>query len=151
MKVEDVMVRAPVMVQPDATIEQAAQTMAREGVGSLIVSDEGRLAGVVTDRDLVVRAIARGVPVDARIDAVMSMNVIALEAHSDVRNAARAFSHHAVRRMPVVDGAHIVGMVSVDDLIVAAAHELGEITKGVTAQLLFPRALDEPAPPARVS
>ncbi len=80
----------------------------------------------------------------------MSMNVIAIEAGSDIRDAVRAFGHHAVRRLPVLNGHHIAGMLTTDDMLVAYAGEIAEITRGVTAQLMFPHAMDEAEPPATI-
>lgn len=148
MKVMEILVRTPVTVTPATTVEEAAKTMAREGVGSLIVVDGGRLAGIVTDRDLVVRALARGFPADARADSVMSMNVVAIDAEADVRDAMKAFGHHAVRRLPVVQGSQVVGLLSLDDLMAAMANQFGELTHGLTAQLMYPHGADEPSPPA---
>ncbi len=150
MNVREYLQRSPVVVQPDETIESAARTMAREGVGTLIVADHGRLVGIVTDRDLVLRALATRTPLDARIDSVMSMNVVAVDADSDVRDALRAFSHHAVRRLPVLDGDTIVGLVSVDEMTIVLAEEFGELVKGLTAQLMFPHAADPVPVPAKV-
>jgi signal-transduction protein with cAMP-binding, CBS, and nucleotidyltransferase domain len=151
MKVEDIVFRPPVTVPPDTTVEAAANAMARAGVGAIIVVEQEHPVGIVTDRDLVVRVLAKHLPSDARIDSVMSMNVIAMEASSDVRDAVRAFGHHAVRRLPVVKAGRVVGMLTFDDLVVHLAQEFGEVTKGVTAQLMFPHAFDEPAAPATVT
>ncbi len=150
MKVKDFLQRSPVVLAPDETIESAARTMAREGVGTLIVAEAGRLIGVVTDRDLVVRGLATRTSVDARVDSVMSMDVVALEADSDIRDAVRAFGQHAVRRLPVLDNGQIVGLVSVDQMMVVLAEEFGEMIKGVSAQLMFPHATDPAPVPARV-
>lgn len=150
MKIEELTVRPPVTASPDTTIHQAAQLMARQAVGSLIITEGDHLVGIVTDRDLVVRAIARNLPLDARVDDVMSMNVIALDAGADVRDALRAFGHHAVRRLPIVDHGKVSGLLSLDDLVVAIASQFGEVTQGLTAQLLFPHAFDEASHPATV-
>jgi CBS domain containing-hemolysin-like protein len=72
--------------------------------------------------------------------------VVAVDASADVRRAVSVFASHPVRRLPVVDGHDVVGMLTVDDLLVAFGHEINELTTGITAQLLFGHA--EPAPPA---
>ncbi len=150
MKIEELVLRPPVLVSPDSTIREAAEVMGRQGVGAVMVADGGGLLGIVTDRDLVTRVLAKRVRDDARIDSVMSMNVVAIDARSDVRDAVRAFGHHAVRRLPVLNGSHIVGMLTIDDMLVAYTSEFAEITRGVTAQLLFPHAMDAANPPAVV-
>lgn len=142
MKVREITARPPVTIAPAATIAEAADIMAAHGVGALVVMDGAHLVGVVTDRDLVVRGLARSLPADARVDAVMSMNVVAIDADADVRDALAAFGHHAVRRLPVVYGREVTGVLSLDDLVVAMADQFGELTRGLTAQLLFPHAGD---------
>lgn len=150
MKVEEMALRAPVTAPPETTIHHAAQLMARQAVGALIITEGERLLGIVTDRDLIVRAIAKNLPLDTRVDDVMSMNVIALDAGADIRDALRAFGHHAVRRLPVVAEGRVSGMLALDDLVVALAGQFAEVTQGLTAQLLFPHAFDEATPPAVV-
>ena len=90
------------------SIADVAATMARQGVGCVVIVEHGRLLGIVTDRDLVVRGVARALPLDSRIDAVMSMDVIAIDRDADIRSAIASFGHHAVRRMPVVDGHRVM-------------------------------------------
>ena len=145
MIVRDLTSKAPVTLPVDASIEAAARLMDHQAVGAIIVVDGDRPVGVVTDRDLVVRGLARRVPFDGRIDSVMSPGVVVLDADADVRSAIATFASHPFRRAPVVDGATIVGMVTVDDLVVALSRMLGELTTGVAAQLLFGHA--EPTPP----
>jgi CBS domain-containing protein len=114
------------------------------------VTEGGTVVGIVTDRDLVVRGLADRVPPDGRIDAVMTTHVVAVDVDSDVRDVIRTFGHHAVRRLPLVSGRHLVGIVTVDDLLVAMTDEIGLLTRGITAQLLFPHAGDEPQRPVPV-
>jgi signal-transduction protein with cAMP-binding, CBS, and nucleotidyltransferase domain len=147
MNVGDVVTRPPVTLPPEATLRHAAQVMAAEGVGSLIIVDHGRVAGIVTDRDMVVRAMARGYEPDARIDSVMSTDVVAVDATTELLNAIRAFDHHAVRRLPVVHNEQIVGVLSVDQVVVSLVTQLAETTHGLAGQLIFPRRA-EPSPPA---
>ncbi len=157
MKVRNVVIRPPVTVRVDETLSAAARRMAEEGVGSLVVVDHQRPVGMVTDRDLVVRAMAKDVPGDGRVDSVMSMGLVAIDADADVRDAVAIFASHAVRRLPVVSHDRVVGVVTVDDLVVALtadvadrSQELAEVTRGLVAQIMFPHAGREPAKPAGV-
>ena len=97
------------------------------------------------------RALARYLPLDTRVDSIMSMNVIALDAGADVRDAMRAFSLHAVRRLPIVDHGKVTGLLALDDVIVVLSKQFGDVTQGLAAQLLFPHAFDEASPPATVA
>ena len=151
MKIEEITMRPPVTARPDTTIHQAAQLMARHAVGSLIITEGEKPIGIVTDRDLVVRSVARNLPLDTRVDDVMTMNVIALDAGVDVRDATRAFGQHAVRRLPIVHDGKVCGLLSLDDLVVALVGQLSDVTHGLTAQLLFPHAFDEAGHPATLA
>jgi signal-transduction protein with cAMP-binding, CBS, and nucleotidyltransferase domain len=150
MKVADLSARPAVTIQPSSTVAQTAALMSRVGVGSVVVVDGDQLVGIVTDRDLVVRSLAKHLPADARIDSVMSMNVIAVDRHADIRDAIALFHHHAVRRMPVVDGDQVVGLISLDDMMVALSKVYADVTHGLTAQLVFPHGNDEADVPAIV-
>lgn len=143
MKVADLSARPAVTVAPEATVAESAALMARTGVGCLVVVDHDRLVGIVTDRDLVVRGLAKHVPADSRVDSLMTTHVVAVDRHADIRDAIASFHHHAVRRMPVVDGDQVVGLVSLDDLIVTLSKVFGDVTHGLTAQLVFPHGSDE--------
>jgi CBS domain-containing protein len=148
MQARDAVRKLPETIEVHRTIAEAAQQMDAAAVGALVVVDAGVPVGIVTDRDLVVRAVARRYPLDGRIDSVMSMGVIAIDADADLRHAIDLFSHHAVRRLPVVDHDTMCGMITVDDVVIDLAHDLEEATKPLTAQVLFGHA--EPAPPARM-
>jgi CBS domain-containing protein len=148
MKVRDLVVRQPVMIDAATPITAAATLMGGDGVGSLIVTDGGRPVGVVTDRDIVLRGVARGVPSDARIDSLMSMGVTSVSGDADVSELIHVFGTHAVRRVPVIDGDEVIGLVSLDDMMIQLTTQLGDLTRGLTAQVLFPHAGDEAPPPA---
>lgn len=150
MRIDRLMVREPVTVAPATTIRRAAQLMAEHGVGSLVVTEHERVVGIVTDRDLVTRALATAVPLDGRIDSVMSMDVVTVDAGTDVRDVVRAFGQHAVRRIPMTVEGRVTGLVSLDDMMATYGQQFAELTNGLTAQLLFPHATDEPPVPVLV-
>ena len=106
-------------------------------MGALIVMDGDRPVGVVTDRDITVRAVARDVPADARVDAVMSHGVVALDADADLRKALPIFHSHAIRRLPLVEDGSIVGMITTDDLLIDLVADLGELVRPITGQVVF--------------
>ena len=148
MKVSDFTWRAPVVIEVDETVAAAAQRLADAGIGALIVVDQGRPVGVVTDRDLVVRGMARGVAADSRIDSLMSMGVIALDADEDAEELYALFAREAIRRVPIVDHDTVVGLVSLDDALVSTASRFADLAGVLSAQIMFPHARDEPATPA---
>jgi CBS domain-containing protein len=135
MKVRDAMVKAPVVVPVDATITVVANAMERASVGAVVVVEGSRPVGIITDRDLVVRALARRLPFDARADAVMTPDPICVEAECELHQVTFVFAEHPVRRVPVVEHEVVVGMVTLDDLVVRLAGDLHAATKSVNAQL----------------
>jgi len=145
MRTIDGVRRSGVGVEPDRTVHEAAAIMEQSGVGALAVIDGERLVGVVTDRDLVRRALARGLAPDARVDAVMTMPVVTIDADADLHDAFALFRSHAVRRLAVVRDDRFVGMITVDDLLVDLAADLSDLARPVTAEVLFAHH-DSPVP-----
>lgn len=147
MLAKDAARKAPVTIAADRTVTEAAELMDRAVVGALVVvGDDDRPVGIVTDRDLVVRGMARRVSPDARVDSVMSTDLVTLPADADLRDALGAFESTPVRRLPLVEGGRIVGMVTIDDLVIDLASDLGRLSRPITGQVLFGH--QEPASPA---
>ena len=93
--------RSAVGIAPETTIRDAAALMEQAAVGSLAVVESGRLVGIVTDRDLVCRGLARGLPHDARIDSVMTSPVVTIAPDADLHEAFSLFRTHGVRRLAI--------------------------------------------------
>lgn len=148
MKARTALRRTGVAVSPAATIADAAAVMEHSGTGTLAVIDGEALVGVVTDRDLVRRALATGLASDARVDAVMSTPVVTIDADEDVHHADARFRHHAVRRLAVVDGPRFIGMLSIDDLLLGLADDLTDLSRPVSAEMRHPQH-DSPTPAVR--
>lgn len=144
MQVRDAMRKLALRVAPGATLREAAALMDEAAVGALVVVDDDRVVGIVTDRDLVVRAIARGLSPDVRVDAVMSTTPVCIDEEADLHDAVLLFGRHPFRRLPVVRGSVPVGMITVDDLLVDLTSDLQNLTKGLTAQVLFGHPEAEP-------
>jgi CBS domain-containing protein len=129
--------RSGVAVTPDTTIKTAAGVMERAGVGALGIVDDGRLIGIVTDRDLVRRALAKGLPLDARVDDVMTAPVVTIDVGADVHSVFALLRANAIRRVPVVRGQEFVGMIAIDDLLIGLASDLADIAKPIAAEAVF--------------
>ncbi|HVX22235.1 MAG TPA: CBS domain-containing protein [Acidimicrobiales bacterium] len=130
--------RSGVGVGPERSITDVAQIMEQSGIGSVAVVDGGVLVGIVTDRDLVRRALAYELPPDARVDAVMSSPVATIDADADIHDAMDLVRSHGVRRLPVVDGGRFVGMLTIDDLLVELAADLVDLTRPIHDALGHP-------------
>ena len=113
----------PIGVYYDQTIADAARVMRDAGVGAVLVVNDRRLAGVVTDRDLVVRGVAESVSPDTPVGPLCSGELIGVNADEDSQEAARLMRLHALRRLPVLEDGQVAGMVSLGDL--AIAHDEG--------------------------
>jgi CBS domain-containing protein len=101
------------------TIEEAARKMEERDTGALpICNEERRLEGMVTDRDIALRVVARGLdPKSTRVaDISQQVEVVTIGADDPIEEAARTMAEHAVRRLPVIDGHQLVGMISQGDL-----------------------------------
>ncbi len=117
MQVRDVMTPSVRVADPKTTINEAARLMRDEDVGALPVGSE-RLEGMVTDRDIVVRALANDVdPVSTPVEKLMSDEVLYCFDDQDIEEVARNMGEQQVRRLPVVDhDKRLVGFVSLSDL-----------------------------------
>ena len=143
MKISDIALREPVVVGGDATVADTAALMAKSGVGSVIVVDGHTPIGIVTDRDIVTRGVARAYPTDGRITGLMTRGVIALDVDHELEELVHVFRDHAIRRIPIVDHDRVVGVVALDDLMVLVADELSSVSKVLAGQIMFPHATVE--------
>lgn len=137
MKLKDLPGKPAVTISPAATILEAAELMDRTATGSLMVVDDDHLVGIVTDRDIVVRGVARRARGDGRVDSVMTADVITIDGAADLRDACRVFAKHAIRRLPIISDGKVTGIVTVDFLLVTLISDLADIARPVTAEVLF--------------
>lgn len=137
MRVRDGVRRNGVTIEAEETIHRAAQLMDQAGVGSLVVLDGGTLAGIVTDRDLVRRAMASSLEPEARVDGVMSAPVVTVDADADIHVAFSTFAEHPVRRLVVTTGDDVFGVLTVDDLMINISSHLADLARPVTAETIF--------------
>jgi signal-transduction protein with cAMP-binding, CBS, and nucleotidyltransferase domain len=115
-KVRDVMTPGPIGVDYHQSVGEAARAMRDWGVGAILVVSDESLYGLVTDRDLVVRAVAEGRGADEPVGPLSSGNLIGVDADADVHEAMRLMRQHAVRRLPVLEDGQVAGIVSPGDL-----------------------------------
>jgi CBS domain-containing protein len=130
MKVRDIMTSEPASCSPDDTIETAARLMEQNDCGCIpVVEGNGRsLIGVVTDRDIALRAVGQGRTSDTRVREVMTTSPHCCSTENEVQDLERLMSERQVRRVPIVDDARCcVGIVSQADLA-RAAERGGEVS-----------------------
>ena len=131
--IRDVMTQELVVLDADSTAGEAARQMAEHQVGDVLVQDEGMLVGIVTDRDLALRALAderEGDPRGRRLRDCYSRDLVTVSADASIEDVSRLMSERAVRRIPIMDGDEVVGIVSLGDLAVEREPEsaLGQIS-----------------------
>ncbi|MEU4268972.1 CBS domain-containing protein [Streptomyces sp. NPDC026092] len=144
MKVSEVMSRPAVSVPAGTLLGQAAREMAGYEVGSVLVTEGGTLRGIVTDRDLAVRAVARGWDADERVDSVMTSPVITVDVTDDIHVAYQTFRRSGFRRLPVLDGHRIVGVLTVDDMLIDVFQRLADLLGPIAWSVLE----EPPEPPS---
>jgi CBS domain-containing protein len=129
MLVRDIMASPPVTAPPDLSVLDAARMMTERNIGSLIVQEGSRPVGMITERDLVGKVVAAGLdPKATRIRELMSSPLLTIPPDMDVLDAARAMARHHVRRLPVLSGAALLGIVSERDIL-EVSPDLIEVTR----------------------
>jgi CBS domain-containing protein len=117
MKISEVMTRDVATVSSNQTAQEAANFMLEGDAGSIPVTEGDRLVGMITDRDIAVRGVAKGRGPDTPVSELMSDGLICARADDDIEEAARKMGEAQVRRLPVIDESeNLVGIVSLGDL-----------------------------------
>ena len=112
MKVRELMTVDPVILGPEATLGEAATLMKQEDCGSIPIVLEGRLVGIITDRDIVIRAVAAGKdPRSTRVSEVMSADPVTIGSDDDAKDAERLMADRQIRRLPVCDDGKLAGIL----------------------------------------
>ncbi|MEU8712472.1 CBS domain-containing protein [Streptomyces sp. NPDC048663] len=144
MKVSEAMTAPPVHVDPGTSLKEVTHWMAERGVGCVLVVQDDELRGIVTDRDIALRGLGSGLTPDCTVDAVMSADVVTVDADEDLRAAYRTFRRAGVRRLPVLDLGCLVGVLTVDDLFLDVFRQLADLLGPIAWSVLQ----EPPGPPS---
>ena len=142
MKVQDVMSKQVIGIGPEETVEVAARQLLRYNIGALpVCTGDGKLCGILTDRDLVVRCLASNrSPADTKVRDVMTSQVVSVKPDMDAGVAAHLMGRQQIRRLPVTQNGKLCGLVSLGDLasreesLMDAADALTDITSNISAR-----------------
>ena len=136
MKVSELMHTPAVTCAPTTTLREVGQLMARRHVGSVVVIDQvGEAAGIVTDRDIVLRGVAEGRSADVMVETVMTRNLATVDVRADVADVAATMMKRRVRRLPVVDErGHVHGVVTLDDIVRDMGRQADEVNEVLLSQ-----------------
>ena len=136
MQIREIMTRDPVVTPPDTTLQEAAKVMRDLDSGVLPIGEDDRLLGILTDRDITIRATAEGKdPNSTPVREVMSSEVVACFEDEDEQEAAAKMQEHQLRRLVVLDrNERLVGIVSMGDLALYTTDDrlAGEVTEAVS-------------------
>ena len=140
MKLKEIMSTNPVKIDPEESVAVAARTLTHYNIGALpVCRSDGKLCGMITDRDLVTRCLASGkTPENPRVREVMTGKVVSAEPAMDTGAAAHLMGRQQIRRLPVVEDGRLQGVVSLGDLAIRedcsmdAAEALGDICAGIS-------------------
>jgi CBS domain-containing protein len=131
--VRDTMTNQPTSIDASQSVGDAARVMRDEDVGSLPVTDQGRLIGVITDRDIAVRVVAEGRADSATVADALSRNPVTVTPEHDLDDALKLMARHQVRRLPVVEDERLVGIVAQADVaLVAKEKQTGELVESIS-------------------
>ncbi|AYF53541.1 CBS domain-containing protein [Clostridium botulinum C] len=142
MEVKNIMTKTVATINPEDTVERAAQMMSEYNVGSIPVCRGEEVVGIVTDRDITLRSSAQGKNVhQQKVKDIMSSNPVVTSPSMDVNEVARLMGERQIRRLPVVENNKVVGIVALGDLAVESQcldknkNTLGEISSPSTPNI----------------
>ncbi len=131
--VRDAMTADPRSIGASASVVEAARLMREQHIGSLPVTEDERVVGMITDRDITTRVVAESaVPETTSVGDVYSRDLISVEPNSDLDEALRLMARHQVRRLPVVENDRLVGMVAQADIALKESERTGELVGAIS-------------------
>ncbi len=119
--VKDVMTRSIISISPKASITEAARIMGERDIGGVLVIDESKPVGMLTERDIVRRVVAQGLnPSNTKVEEAMSTPLFFIDADAEISDAARLMATENIRRLPVMDKGKLVGILTTYDILTIA-------------------------------
>lgn len=133
----EIMSKDVVFVSPNQSIQEAASLMKQHDVGSIPVVENGRVVGIVTDRDIALRSTSAGKETTIPVRECMTENPTVASPDTDVHEAARIMAEKQIRRLPVVENGQLVGMVAIGDLATEQIYqnEAGEALSSISENI----------------
>ncbi len=116
-RVADFMVRNVITISKDETLKEAALKMRKHRVGSLVVVEGEKPIGIVTERDIVYKLVAEGKPFNTKVEEIMSKDLKTITKDKTLKEAAKIMAAHGIRRLPVVEGEKLIGIITMDDIL----------------------------------
>jgi CBS domain-containing protein len=131
--VRDTMTENPRSINASASVVDAARLMREEHLGSLPITDDEQLVGMITDRDITTRVVAEASdPLKTSVEDVYSRDLITVEPDKELDDALRLMARHQVRRLPVVENGRLVGIVAQADIALSENEKTGELVEAIS-------------------
>ncbi|MFL5946484.1 MAG: CBS domain-containing protein [Gaiellaceae bacterium] len=131
--VRDAMTENPRSIAASASVVEAARLMREQHIGSLPVTEDERLVGMITDRDITTRVVAENsVPETTTVGDVYSRDLISVEPSNELEEALQLMARHQVRRLPVVENGRLVGMVAQADIALKESEKTRELVEAIS-------------------
>lgn len=140
-----------VVLNPNSPVLDAARAIEQNRIGAVVIQDKGQVVGIVTDRDLAVRVLGRGLDAKAtRLSEVMTQSPVTLAPADSREDAIRLMQERNIRRIPLVEEGRVVGMVTLDDLLLDEVAPIEELAVVVQGQIGEGGPAETPRSPARL-
>jgi len=117
IKVCDAMTEKPVTVSSKTALQECAKLMNEQHVGSLLVKDKGEVIGIITEQDIVRKAVASAKPATTTVATIMEENLIQISPEKDIFEALRVMRDYNIRHLPVADGNNFLGLITLKDIL----------------------------------
>ena len=143
LKVEDVMVKDVITISYRASVKRAAQVMNKHEIGCLIVVKGRKAVGIVTERDMLKRVVAKAAnPQKTKVEEIMSRPLIVVEPDMDLEDAVKLMFEMKIKKLPVVEKGKLVGLISITDIARFHPHIM-DIIKKLAAQENMPKRMQK--------
>jgi len=133
MLVKDVMTREVITAEPEISVQDAAKAMDKNRIGSIVLVSKDKLVGILTERDIVIKLVMEDLSAsETQVSDVMTTDPVLIEDDADVDDAIEAMNEHKVKRLPVVSGSNLVGIITVSDICALqpeAVEKISELIK----------------------
>jgi len=145
MSLERICSKTVVTISSDASVLEAAKLMHSKHIGCLVVADDSRITGILTDRDIVLKLVAsEKKPGETAVKTIMTSNPTMVNVNYDVLDAVRLMRNRGVRRLPVIDEhRHLLGIITMDDVLTAFGAEIGDLAGAVQKEFGLEAAATE--------
>jgi len=134
MLVKDVMTKEVITAEPEISVQDAAKAMDKNRIGSIVLVSKEKLVGILTERDIVIKLVMEDLSAsETQVSDVMTTDPVLIEEDADVDDAIDAMNENKVKRLPVVSGSQLVGIITVSDICALQPKAVEKITELISS------------------